>query len=94
MILIATVTGLGTGDTQKAGQPSNYLRQIFLAGWAGTDEVLVSGMLERERERECVETNNVQIFIFRNFTTCSNHYLQISFFYDYDYLFFLNVMLF
>ena len=48
MILIAT--GLGTGDTQKAGQPLNYLRQIFLAGWAGTDDVLVSGMLERERE--------------------------------------------
>ena len=23
----------------------NYSRQIFLAGWAGTDEVLVSGML-------------------------------------------------
>ena len=53
-------------DRTEAGQPLNYLRQIFLAGWAGTDDVLVSGMLERERERESVETNNVQIFLFRN----------------------------
>ena len=54
-------------DRTEAGQPLNYLRQIFLAGWAGTDDVLVSGMLERER---VLRQTMFRYFYLGTFETC------------------------